>query len=263
MNSIRTALLIAAGLLFTVASAQQSSAGTFSQIGTSRWVEVSYVYDGDTFKTEQGEKVRLLGINTPERAHGATPGQPLATKATSRLKSMLLKRTVRLVFDKERKDRYGRLLAHVYLRSGEWVNGAMVESGMAHAYTFAPNFRYSSELLTLEQQARKAKRGMWRSDRFRLLTADKISKKHIGQFRVISGRASAISKWQFKMGNLTISVPRAHRKWFDDTLTLKSGDFVTVHGKIRLSSRGRLFLALHSPYDLEINPEIGLEANKR
>jgi len=254
MRTLRLTLFAAAALLSALAFAGQGRAGTFSQIGTSRWVAVSHAYDGDTFKTDSGEKVRLLGINTPELARDDKPGQPLAGRATDELRALVQGKTVRLEFDKDRHDNYGRLLAHVYLRDGTWVNAHMIESGLAHAYTFAPNFLHTAALLDKERQARSAKRGIWNSDRFQLLQQDRVSEKHIGQFRLVSGHATAIAKngWGFRLGRLSVTIPRSYRKWFKAPPKLKHGDFVTVHGKIRISNRGKLYLALHSPYNLEI-----------
>lgn len=246
-------------LLLTVLSAglsfnQITWAGTFSLVGSNRWVTVSKVYDGDTFKTRSGEKVRLLGINTPEIAHGGKPGQPLGKMAKRELKSLILDKRVRLRFDREKRDKYGRLLAHIYLRDGTWLNAHMIERGLAHSYAFAPNFRHSSVLLKREQDARNQKLGIWSNPRFKLLKASKTGERHIGQFRVISGKIISIDKnrWGFKLGKLSITVPKAHRKWFKAPPALKQNDLIIVHGKIRISSRGKLYLALHSPYDLEI-----------
>ena len=249
MQLIRPLLLIT--LLLT---SQAGWAGTFSQIGSSRWVTVSHVYDGDTFKTDRGEKIRLLGINTPEMARDDHPGQPLANRAKKELESLILGKLVRLEFDQDQHDKYDRLLAHIYLRDGRWINARMIENGMAHVYTFAPNFRYSVELLIKERQSRDEKRGIWGTSRFEMLTSGHVGKSHIGQFRVISGTIGVIDKggWSFKLGNLSISIPRAYRQWFKAPPKLKYGDFVVVHGKIRISNRGKLYLALHSPYDLEM-----------
>ncbi|MES0371473.1 MAG: thermonuclease family protein [Mariprofundaceae bacterium] len=242
--------LLSAGLSFN----QITWAGTFSQLSSNRWVTVSKVYDGDTFKTRSGEKVRLLGINTPEIAHGGKPGQPFGKIAKHELKSLIQGKLVRLQFDREKRDKYGRLLAHIYLRDGTWINAHMIERGLAHSYTFAPNFRHSSELLKKERTARNSKPGIWNNPRFKLLKASRAGEKHIGQFRVVSGKIVSIEKkkWGFKLGKLSITVPKAHRKWFKTPPELKLNTLVTVHGKIRISSRGKLYLALHSPYDLEI-----------
>ncbi len=197
--------------------------------------------------------MRLLGINTPEMARDDRPGEPLASKAGTHLSQIIQGKLVQLVFDQEKRDRYGRLLAHIYLRDGRWINAEMIESGMAHVYTFAPNFRHCDKLLQKEREARAAKRGIWDTERFKPLASKQVSKSHIGQFRVVSGKVSEIKKsgWSFRLNTLSISIPKAYRQWFDHTPKLKNGDFITVHGKIRISSRGRLYLALHSPFDLE------------
>ncbi|MCF7820872.1 MAG: thermonuclease family protein [Mariprofundaceae bacterium] len=249
MQLIRPLLLIT--LLLT---GQSGWAGTFSQIGTSRWVTVGKVYDGDTFKTRKGEKVRLLGINTPEVARDDKPGQPLADQATNELRKLVLGKTVRLEFDAEQHDSYGRLLAHVFLRDGRWINAHMIESGLAHAYTFAPNFRHAARLLIKERQARDEKRGIWNIPRFKVLSSNEAGRKQIGQFRVVTGSVDSIKKnsWGFRLNHIHVSIPRAHRKWFKTAPKLKYGDIVVVHGKIRISNWGKLYLALHSPFDLEI-----------
>ncbi|MFQ5519572.1 MAG: thermonuclease family protein, partial [Mariprofundus sp.] len=129
LSALICLLLISAG----------ADAGTLSVIGQARWVSVASVFDGDTFRTSSGEKVRLLGINTPEIAHGSQPGQAYASKAARRLSSLIGGKSVQLRTDKEKRDKYGRTLAQVYLRDGQWVNRILVEEGLAQVYTFAPN----------------------------------------------------------------------------------------------------------------------------
>jgi endonuclease YncB( thermonuclease family) len=229
-------------------------AGTLSMISEQRWVSVARVYDGDTFETRRGEKVRLLGINTPEIAHGDSPAEPWGEKAASALKHLIEGQRLRLSFDTEKRDRYGRLLAQVWLRDGRWVNGLMVREGYAHVYTFVPNLRWSKALHAEELQARRARRGIWSHDRFEVLTAKDVSRRHIGEFRVVHGTVKSLDRhgWRFKLAKLNISVPRKYRQWYKKGLRLRSGQVVTVRGKIRISSAGRLFLALHAPTDLEV-----------
>jgi len=225
-------------------------AGTFSVTGSARMVTVAKVYDGDTFQTSDGEKIRLLGMNTPEVAHRDSPAQPLGNKASNILKKLLANQRVRLQFDQETKDRYGRTLAHIYLKDGTWVNAELVRLGMAHVYTFAPNWKYAKELNKIERQARQQKLGMWNHKRFRVLDAAKVSKKHIGQFRVLRGQASQIKKHKFKLGKVNISIPRKARGYMP-TLSFRTGQDVVVHGKIRMSRTGSLFLSVYNPTDLE------------
>lgn len=226
--------------------------GTLSVMGSSsRMVNVERVFDGDTFKTDTGERVRLLGINTPEVAHRDSPAQPFGDTASQALKHLLKDKQVRLITDKEKKDRYGRTLAHVYLKDKTWLNGEMVKLGMAHVYTFAPNFKYAKELNQLEQQARQQKLGIWNHRRFKVLDVSKINKKHIGQFRVIRGHVSNIKKHRFQLGKISISIPRKARNYMP-ILNLDDGQSVVVHGKIRMSRSKNLFMSLYSPTDLEL-----------
>jgi len=224
-----------------------------SVIEQGRWVNVQYVYDGDTFRTRQGERVRLLGINTPEVAHNDEPGQPFGIEARDRLKTLIEGKSVQLRLDSDHKDNYKRTLAQVFLRDGSWINSQLVDEGMAHVYTFVPNFRWAEALLQAEKRARQKKLGIWKSERFELLDAKKVTHQHIGQFRVVRGKVKHPGRWKFQLGKLHISIPKKYRPGFEKGLKLNSSRIVIVHGTIRVSSQGRLFLALHSPYDIEMS----------
>jgi len=215
-------------------------------------VQVAHVYDGDTLRTSKGERIRLLGINSPEIAYNDKPGQSMGDEAKLRLTELIDGKLVRLKSDKEKQDIYGRTLAHVYLRNGIWINAQMVREGFAHVYTFAPNFQLTSELLQAEIEARDNKRGIWKTERFRILDGNSISKRHIGQFRVARGTVSAIRQWRFQLDKLQVSVPRKYRQWFKNGLHVRNGQKVIIRGTIRLSGKGRLYMVLHSPADLEV-----------
>jgi len=220
-------------------------------IGKSRWVSVAYIFDGDTFRTRSGERIRLLGINTPEVAHNAQREQAYAKQAKRRLRQLIMGKSVRLHLDKEKRDKYGRTLAQVYLRDGRWVNNILVAEGLAHVYTFAPNFYRADALLRTEQMARTDMRGLWKSSRFRILDAGEISSRHIGQFRLVRGYVDALQPWRFRLAKkLTITVPRKSRQWFAASDLPKQGQKVILRGMIRVSSTGQRYLALHSPFDM-------------
>jgi micrococcal nuclease len=122
---------------------------------------VERVADGDTFYCRDGRKVRLIGIDTPELAQGAD-GR-LARDALRRL--LPEGRTVRLELDAAPRDRYGRLLAHVWA-GDQLVNEAMVRGGWAMLYTVPPNVRYVRRLETAQQEARAARAGLWKHGGF-------------------------------------------------------------------------------------------------
>ena len=237
-------------LLLAVVPAQ---AGTLSVVGRDTWAKVEKAYDGDTFRTTDGEKVRLLGIDAPELAHSAERGEPLGPKSKHFLQGLIEGKLVRLKRDKEKRDRYGRQLSHVYLRDGTWVNGAMVSEGLALVYTFAPNLHFANDLLRLEKAARDQKFGIWATSRFRVLQSTSVSNNPIGQFRLVQGEVTQTDKngYGFRLGSLNISIPRKYRAYFKKAPNIRKGQQVLVRGTIR-TSNGKLFLALHSPFDLEI-----------
>jgi micrococcal nuclease len=125
------------------------------------------VVDGDTIRARVGgaadERVRLIGIDTPESVKPNTPVQCFGREASARTKALLPPGTpVRLVRDVEARDRYGRLLAYVYRRAdGLFVNLALVEDGYAVPYTFPPNVAHADEFVAAARAAREAGRGLW------------------------------------------------------------------------------------------------------
>jgi len=138
----------------------------FSYKGEERYVKVQRVIDGDTFVIEngskKGERVRLIGIDAPETRRTARKEVGYyGVEAKEHLQAMLTGKNVKLVFDVGKKDRYGRLLAYVYLRE-KFVNAELVEQGYAVTYTLTPNVQYADFFVKLERQARQAKRGLWK-----------------------------------------------------------------------------------------------------
>lgn len=107
-------------------------------IGVSKEVHVDRVIDGDTI-VSGNESIRLLGINTPER------GEFLYEEAKTFLESLVLNETVRLEFVGERKDKYKRTLAYIFL-GAENVNVKMVENGFANYYFYNGRDKHSNSL---------------------------------------------------------------------------------------------------------------------
>ena len=127
------------------------------------WFKVKRVNDGDTIVLTDGRHVRYIGINTPEVDHGSQKAEPYGYKAKNYNKKMVLSKMIRLEFDKERYDQYGRLLAYIFLKDGKFVNKAMIEQGYAYFLTRRPNVRYNKVLLQSQRNAMSAKRGIWRN----------------------------------------------------------------------------------------------------
>lgn len=110
------------------------------------------VVDGDTIKVDYRgmvEKVRLIGVNTPER------GERLYEEATLFTAREVAGKALRLEFDRGRRDRYGRLLAYVYLPDGAMVNADLIRHGYSCAYTRFP-FKYIDRFRDIEEEAKGA-----------------------------------------------------------------------------------------------------------
>ena len=124
-------------------------------------VKVHWVDDGDTIVVAGGERVRYLGINTPEVAHKDEPGEPFGDEAKAFNKKLVQGRWINLELAEQQRDPYGRLLAYVFLADGTFVNGELVRQGYAHLLRKQPKLRYWERLLALQRQALKEKKGMW------------------------------------------------------------------------------------------------------
>ena len=122
---------------------------------------VVQVVDGDTLVLAGGIKVRVLGIDAPEMERDGQPADFLAHKAKATLAELTLDRTVSLSYDRLRYDHYGRLLAYLFLPDHTLVNAELVRRGLAWVYFIAPNLRYQKDLLTAQQEAIEAQRGVW------------------------------------------------------------------------------------------------------
>ena len=128
---------------------------------------VTRVVDGDTIHVWTGgrdEAVRYIGVDTPESVKPGTPVQCFAKAASARNERLVSGRRVRLVYDAERRDRYGRLLAYVYTKTHPaiFVNASLVHDGYARTLTIPPNVRFAGRFAALARAAREQRRGLWR-----------------------------------------------------------------------------------------------------
>ncbi|MDR3305007.1 MAG: thermonuclease family protein [Clostridiales Family XIII bacterium] len=132
--------------------------------GDTAAVRVLRVVDGDTIVVDLdgiSEKVRLIGIDTPESVHpDASKNVPYGKVASDYTKSRLEGQSVTLEFDTTERDRYGRLLAYVYI-GDEMFNKTLLEEGHASVSTYPPNVKYVEEFTAAQKAAREAGKGIW------------------------------------------------------------------------------------------------------
>lgn len=132
------------------------------------------VYDGDTIRISSGEKVRLIGIDTPEihtssklyrdaerTGRKAEDIRRMGALSYEYAQRLLENRSVSLQFDAQRQDKYGRLLAYVYLDDGTFVNREIIRNGYAYPMSIPPNTRHAAEFKSLFEEARGKRVGLW------------------------------------------------------------------------------------------------------
>ena len=125
------------------------------------WYHVRWVNDGDTIVLSDGRHVRYIGIDAPEMAYAEKAAEPFAEKSKQYNRNLTLGKQVKLEYDQDRYDNYGRLLAYVFLRDGAFVNQSMLQKGLAHYYQKKPNIRQAKKLLQAQKAAMRAKVGIW------------------------------------------------------------------------------------------------------
>jgi micrococcal nuclease len=124
------------------------------------WRTVVRVVDGDTLLLDGDERVRLIGVDTPESVDPRRPVEHFGKEASAFTRRMAEGKRVRLAFDQNRQDRFGRTLAYVFLEDGTLLNAEIIRQGYGHAYTRFP-FRYAEEFRAHEREAREQRRGLW------------------------------------------------------------------------------------------------------
>jgi micrococcal nuclease len=159
-------ILILCALLFVVVAAGiRMSGGDSATEREPRTARVVRVVDGDTIRVVLGdrqERVRYIGVDTPESVKQDTPVECFAKRAAAENARLVAGRQVRLVPDVDPRDRFGRLLAYVYrTQDGTMVNEALVRGGFARPLTIPPNVRFAERFRRAAREARRAARGLW------------------------------------------------------------------------------------------------------
>ncbi len=124
------------------------------------WRTCVIVIDGDTIVLDGNEIVRLIGIDTPETKDPRKPVQYYGRDAYEFTKRLVEGKKVRLAYDLNKEDKYGRTLAYVYLEDGTFINAEVVKKGYGLAYRYFPS-KYFDEFKQYEREARENEIGLW------------------------------------------------------------------------------------------------------
>ncbi len=227
-------------------------------------IKVVKVIDGDTVKLSNGKLLRYIGLDTPEvriKKNGRfiySP-QPFALEAKDFNRHLVEGKFVKIEFDVERSDKYGRLLGYCFVRN-KFVNAKLIEEGYAVVYTRPPNVKYTDLFLSLQQKARRERKGLWGSYE---VIESRNAYQYINQIRTVRG--VVLSTYMSKKA-LYLNFGKDYRKDFTivifkdcysqfskigiDPLTFYKGKTVEVTGRIR-SYNGPEIIA-SSPFDIRI-----------
>lgn len=209
----------------------------------SRVIEV---VDGDTVILSNDISVRLVGLQAPKIALGRKNFKewPLGYEAKQVLSDIILNKDVMLYYGGREMDRYGRVLAHLFLTDGTWVQGEMLKRGMARVYSFADNRSLVEDMYEIEKEALNNKRGIWNFD-FYEIKPEQSSGKHTNSFQIISGKivdvATVRNRTYLNFGedyktDFTIVVPNKVKSMFnklDINLTDLEGKNIIVRGWLK------------------------------
>ncbi len=121
---------------------------------------VKEIIDGDTIHLSNGQKVRYIGVDTPETVHPSKPVQCFGKEASNKNKELVEGKEVRLEKDVSETDRYDRLLRYVYV-GDIFINDYLVRNGYAYASSYPPDVKYQSLFLEAQKEARENQRGLW------------------------------------------------------------------------------------------------------
>jgi micrococcal nuclease len=139
-----------------------------NQPGENSYI-VRGVSDGDTFwiynQSQKKEKIRLIGVDAPESRNTFKKKKGYYGNEAKKYLTKLVKgQRVKLSYDVDKKDRYGRTLAYVYLMDGTFVNAHLVKNGYAMTMTIPPNVKFAELFVELQREARENNRGLWSGD---------------------------------------------------------------------------------------------------
>ena len=222
------------------------------------------VIDGSTVVLDDGETVRLAGIEAPgvPRGGGDSSAAWLAMEARKALTALVQGRRVALATEDARRDRYGRLRAHlVRTGDGTWIQGALLAAGLARVHTLVDERTAVAAMLAIERRARAGRRGIWSQSRYNVRSASEAD-AGLHSFQLVEGRVRAAAvvrgRGYLNFGadwreDFTVSIaPRDRRRFEAAGVVIEDyeGRLVRVRGWVK-SFNGPMIEATH-PEQIEV-----------
>jgi micrococcal nuclease len=230
-------------------------------------IKVIQVIDGDTVRLANGKLLRYIGIDTPEikikkHNHFTYAPQPYALEAKKINKQLVENKFVRVEFDIQKTDVYGRVLGYCFV-DDIFVNAKLLEDGFAVLYTVPPNVKYADTFVKMQRKAREAKNGLWGA--YETITAEEAS-RHLNQIRTVKGQVKRIRQTKRcvvlgfgdsqKGGFTAVIFKNSLALFYDkgiDPLVYYKGKIVEVTGKIKQYYGPEIIV--NAPADIQIIDE--------
>ncbi|MFA7387512.1 MAG: thermonuclease family protein [Thiohalobacteraceae bacterium] len=221
-------------------------------------VRISFVQDGDTLTLNDGRRLRLIGIDTPELGERGDPAEPGAIAARDRLRQLVFmhRQQLSLRFDRERKDRYGRLLAHAFVGDGRNLVELLLATGAGAQIVVPPNTWQVDCYAETSRSARREGRGIWALPTYQPKTVRQLDLRSTG-FHVVRGRVSHLGNsasaiWINLVDDFGLRIEREDLDQFND-LDLEGlvGSEVEAQGWV-YTRKGQLRMSLRHPSALTL-----------
>ena len=272
---LKSGLLILIGALLLGGSTLSMSETIMSRATESSPVlikgetdRVREIVDGDTLFLSSGLKVRLSGMQAPKLSLGRAhiTDWPLGAESKTALQELALGQTVTLYYGGERRDRYGRALAQVFIGgddSGAYLQEEIIRRGLGRVYTWPDTWQDSPRLLAAEKAARAAARGMWALDRYKIRSPEPNGlAQDVDSFQIVEGIITSMAEIRGRIylnfgadykTDFTVIIDEDRRKGFKeadyDPLNLE-GAKVRVRGWIELKNGPSIWLTHPAPLEL-------------
>lgn len=222
---------------------------------------LDYVIDGDTVVLKDKRHIRLIGINTPELSHNNSPSEAGAVSARNALKKMLGNSPfIQLFYGKERHDRHGRTLAHIYAGSMN-IQSQLLKTGLAMPLRIPPNLSFADCYNKASLFAKDQRLGLWALSRYKAHSVKSLSGNEKG-FHFISGKVRQVSTsrssvWINLENNVALRIKNADLSYFNkselhslESKTIEASGWLYKHkGQIRMRLRHNLDLKIVNTED--------------
>ncbi len=227
---------------------------------------VKWVYDGDSLLLTDKRKIRIIGIDTPETKHHRQKAQAYGAKAREALRVLLKNNNyqVSLRYGKERKDKYDRTLAHVYLPDGTNISNWMLEQGYAKTLAFPPNVKLAECYKKAEEIAQAQSLKIWRYKSNKVRDAASLPRRISGYVR-LKGKISKIKHYrkslimELESNNKThikMKIKKRNLKYFSKIAPDKLWNKTIIVTGILKNKKGRRTLYLNHPTQLKVVSDV-------